>query len=373
MKIGVITWWRNNYGSILQAFALQKVMNNFENVECEIISQYDRNPANRNNLIKKIKKNGISKTFKRSFWKFCFPKMRERTATMNLFISRNLRISEKIYNERSIYESNKIYDGFICGSDQIWNPTLTKLDSMYWLTFVDTGKIKVAYAPSIGISNANPEEISKIRTNLSNFDGISCRELSGKNFINSILEDRKCLKVVDPTFLVDKKVWDDISKKRLISCPYIFVYFLRCGKSQKKIVEKFAKKRKLKIVTIPFLEPENANLFELKFGDIKAWNASPADFISYIRNAEYIFTDSFHSSVFSIIYNKEFYIFPKKGEAQMERLISLLEENNIGNRIINKYEDIDSLNSIDWEKTNQCIIDNRKISFEYLKEFFEKR
>lgn len=370
MKIGIITWWRNNYGSILQAYALQSVLNNFKNTECEIISQYSKNPANAKNFFKKLKYSGFSDTFKRAFWKFCFPKMRERTVAMNDFITNNLKISDSVYNESNICETNKIYDAFICGSDQIWNPTLTKLDSMYWLTFAECQKIKVAYAPSIGVKSVSHETAEKIRNNLSSFNGVSCRELSGTKLLNEVLGDNSCIKVADPTLLAEKQIWDDISGERKISEPYIFVYFLRCGKMQRKMVEKFAEEKKLKIVTMPILEPENAELSEFSFGDIKVWKASPSDFISYIRYADYVFTDSFHSSVFSIIYKRRFYIFPKKGKAQMERLISLLKENGISNRIIEKYEDIEAIKDVDWEKTEKLIASNRKSSYDYLKRFF---
>ena len=123
MKTGIITWWRNNYGSILQAYALQQVLNEFDDIEYEIISQYDKNPANAKNFFRKIKQIGFLNTLKRTFWRFMFPKLKNRTSAMQNFISKNLKVSEKSYNSENIAETNKIY-----GVDEEISLTKTSTD-----------------------------------------------------------------------------------------------------------------------------------------------------------------------------------------------------------------------------------------------------
>lgn len=366
MKIGVLTWWRNNYGSILQAYALQQVINEKEDLECEIISQYDKNPATAANFINKIRQIGIKDAVNRAFWRFFFPKLKGRSVSMQKFISDNLNVSDINYNNDTIYNANNVYDGFICGSDQIWNPSLTRTDSIYWLKFVEKNKLKMSYAPSIGVTSLDKETEEKIAENLLYFDAVSCRELAGTEYLSSIMKNGSCCKVVDPTLLVSKKVWDKISDDHSNRKPYIFVYFLRCSAEQRKMVEKFADQKGLDIVNMPFLEAEYIEKYDFKFGDEKVWDASPADFISLIRNSEYVFTDSFHASVFSIIYHRTFYVFPKNGKSQMQRLISLLEENGIGNRIINNYDDIICQDDIIWSEVENKISDNRSASENYL-------
>ncbi len=372
MKIGVITWWRNNYGSILQAYALQNVLNKMPDVECEIISQYDRNPATLKNFINKLRTRGIINTLKISFWKFSLPKMRERTSALLSFVNDNLRISDNNYTEDTIYKTNELYDVFICGSDQIWNPTLTRLDSIYWLTFVENNKSKIAYAPSVGVKTFTDKQKNIVRKNLSSFKAVSCRELSGTRLINATLYGNRCEKVVDPTLLVDKSVWDDISERKVSCEKYIFVYFLRCNKKHRKMVEEFATQKGLKVYSMPFLEPEFAEIYDFSFGNKKIWKASPADFISYIRNAEYVFTDSFHASVFSIIYHRNFFVFPKKGKAQMERLMSLFNESGVGNRIIDSTKRVDDISEINWENVDLLLNNSREDSYNYLKEAINK-
>ena len=187
MKLAGLTWWRNNYGSILQAYALQQALSEFDDIEYEIICQYGKKIASVDNLKDKLKNIGLRKSLKRVFWKFGFRKLRARNANIQNFVDTNLKISEKQFSEETIAEANNDYDAFICGSDQIWNPTLVPVDSMYWLGFADSSKRKISYAPSFGVGSVTDEQAEKIRKNLSSFKAISTREESGTNVINTIL------------------------------------------------------------------------------------------------------------------------------------------------------------------------------------------
>lgn len=375
MKIGGLTWWRYNYGSILQAYALQKELNSIDGVDYEIICQYGKKVASVKNLKEKLSRLGIRKTFKRIIWKFGLRNLRQRNINMQKFIDENLKISEDEYREDTISDANKIYDAFFCGSDQIWNPELTSLDSMYWLGFADASKLKVAYAPSIGVNCLNEEQKKQIIKNLKDFKLISCREESGMNLLNSFLTEKKCENVVDPTLLVERSVWDKISSdKNIYNEKYLYVYMLRGTKKQRKLIEKFAKLKGLKIVTMPFLDNEKIELYDFKFGDIKLWDASPADFISVIRNAEYVFTDSFHCMLFSTMYHKNFFTFPKIGKAQINRMTAFQKLINAESHMISdeiSEEEIDKINLIDWNYADDAINKKRKESKEYLKKAFE--
>lgn len=152
VKLAGLTWWRNNYGSILQAYGLQSKINEFDDVQYEIICQYGRKIASVDNLKDKIKTIGLKGTARRIFWKFGMRNLRKRNASIQKFVDDHVKISQCQYTEDNIAEANLEYDGFICGSDQIWNPELTPVDSMYWLGFANDTKIKIAYAPSIGVN-----------------------------------------------------------------------------------------------------------------------------------------------------------------------------------------------------------------------------
>lgn len=370
VKIAGLTWWRNNYGSVLQAYALQHVMNEFDNIDYEILNQYSGKVASIDNFYHKIKNFGIKKTIHRIVWKFGTKRLRDRNRELQKFVDEKLKISNKRYKVNSIDSANDSYDGFICGSDQIWNPELTSLDSIYWLTFVKPGKLKIAYAPSIGIDQVTKEQRKMIRDNLNTFHAVSCREESGRNLISSILRTKDCETVLDPTLLADRTVWDNLCPPRRFQERYIFVYLLRGTKQQRKLIEMYAGFINSKIVTMPFLDHEHINRYDRKFGDIKYWDASPSDFISVIRYADAVFTDSFHCMIFSCLYHRKFYLFPKIGAHQMNRLTDLQNMLHISSRMLEDngtVREILSKGAIDWDMVDDIIMENRMKSKDYLK------
>lgn len=369
MRLAGVTWWRSNYGSILQAYALQETLNSKNNVEYEILCQYGKKVASASNLLEKLHRIGFRKSLKRALWKFGFPGLRKRNQKIQAFMDTHLKVSSRQYNEDTIVAANEVYDGFICGSDQIWNTELVSTSSMYWLGFADEGKLKLSYAPSVGVNSFSVEQAKTIRENLKNFKGISSREESGTNLINKTLGSNACITVLDPTLLFTRTDWDAICTDRRYKEPYIFVYMLRGTKKQRKLIEQYAKSKKLKIVTMPFLDADRVELYDLFFGDYKLWDADPADFISVIKNAECVFTDSFHSMVFSCIYHRTFYTFPKIGKAQLNRVVNFQEMLHIPNRMISdttSLEDIMSMESINWKQVDDIIAAKREVSFDYL-------
>ncbi len=371
MKLGGMTWWRYNYGSILQAYALQSELKELGIDDYEIICQYGKKVASISNLKEKIKRIGVRQSLKRIVWKFGLKKLRDRNRNIQSFVDNYLHVSQKEYNEENIVEANNVYDGFVCGSDQIWNPKLTDVNSMYWLTFASKEKLKFSYAPSIGVDKFSDEQKEAIKNNLYSFKGISSREENGTNLINDALGANKCVTVLDPTLLVDRKIWDNISlSENQYGEKYIFVYMLRGTKKQRKLIEEFAKLKGLKIVTMPFLDNEKIEIYDFKFGDIKLWDASPADFITVIRNAEYVFTDSFHCMLFSCMYHRDFYTFPKIGQAQINRMLNFQKlvsasEHMISNEI--DVNEIENVKRIDWNYVDSILNDKRKESEAYLK------
>lgn len=375
IKLGGLTWWRYNYGSILQAYALQEKLNSYPEIDYEIICQYGKKVTSGSNLIDKLKRYGIIVTAKKIIWKFGFKKLRMRNNKIQAFMDNYLRVSKEEFKEDSMDIANDFYDGFVCGSDQIWNPELVGTNSIYWLNFANKGKIKIAYAPSIGVNSVTEIQAKEIRDNLKDFKAISSREENGTKLINDVIKEQKCSTVLDPTMLVDRKIWDNICAENLFKEDYIFVYMLRGTKEQRKFIEKFAKKRRLKIVTMPFLDAERIEPYDFVFGDIKLWDADPAEFISAIRYSKYVFTDSFHSMVFSCLYHKDFFVFPKIGKAQLNRLTTLQKMLKIENRMIKKnttVEQLEKVSEIDWKIVDNILLEKRKMSEEFLNNALKK-
>lgn len=369
VKIGCLTWWRNNYGSILQAYALQTYIEQSGGYDYEIINQYSAKMASVDNLIEKLKNYGLRRTVKRLVFRFGMPGLRARVSKLQQFVDDNLHVSENVFNAETISEANQYYDTFICGSDQIWNPANEPVDSMYWLQFVDKNKMKIAYAPSVGVAEFSEDEKRTVIENLKGFKAVSCREDGGTELLNAVVGKEICKTVLDPTLIVDKRVWDAICTPRKHEQKYIFAYMLRGTKEDRKMIETFAKKVGLPVVTIPFLDAENIVWYDIKFGDIKDWNPAPNEFISLIRHAEYIFTDSFHCMVFSTVYHKRFFMIRKLGKAQMQRIYHLQKKLCLGNRLVNADtvpEEIFQMEDPIWSDVDNAVNRYRLISRNYL-------
>lgn len=373
MKYGGITWWRGNYGSILQAYALAKVMNTFDSVEYEIINQYGP-LASAGGLLSRMKGKRPKALVSKLVGKYLNKDQRKRVEALERFVNGELPLSDGVYNATTIGDANEVYDAFVCGSDQIWNFAFGNPNPMYWLGFADEGKKKIAYAPSIGVSSLTDAQKNFVFEKLRSFDAVSCREQSGTDLINSVIGDR-CVTVLDPTLLVRSESWSKLADESSasncrIAHGYVFAYILVGNEDQKRYIEQFAHSKGLSVVCFPRLEPERADPYDSRFGDLRIFDANPADFIRLIRDADYVFTDSFHSTVFSILFHREFYVLQKFGAAQSSRLDNIMRLMGTGNRRIDPQHadsQIEAMEPIDWEKVDDLLHFQRELSMDYLR------
>lgn len=374
-KIAGITWWKNNYGSILQAYALEKVIDDMEIVEYEILQQFSANAFSISTFFSYIKGKGVYATLKYIIKKYGNKKLIQRKQKCDQFVREYMRISEKTFDANNKKEIEKNYDGFICGSDQIWNPAFNSRDSIYWLAF-ENSKYKLAYAPSIGVTEVTDEVANEIRNALKSFLGISCRENQGTQLINSIVGNEKCITVLDPTLLIDKSEWEKLISARSIHEKYVFSYVLRGTRQQRMLINKFAKSNNLIVVSIPSLDPDYYDHTEKKYYDIGVTDASPQDFISLIKHAEYVFTDSFHCMIFSCLYHRTFFSMKKLGRNQMLRINDFQEWLMLGNRVVDTMDDVyrvqNETNDDLWKRFDDRVKQERVNSMNYLKNHLEE-
>lgn len=213
-------------------------------------------------------------------------------------------------------ESAKRYDAFVCGSDQLWLPG--NLGShFYTLEFAPDDKPKIAYATSFGVSQIPMFQRQRTRRYLNRFQSLSTRELRGAQIIEE-LTGRTAQVVCDPTLLFPAADWDRmIPEKREIQGSYIFCYFLGTNPEHRKAARELQEETGLRIVTCPFLD--HYVPCDERFGDLQLFDLDAADFVNLIRHAEYVLTDSFHGSVFSILYHKRFVTFNRFGEERNSR------------------------------------------------------
>lgn len=360
MKNAILTWYHyQNYGTALQAYALQKFLNSsmYETELIKYIPEYKSQNEKKN--IKKIniyinnrKKKYLNKIIKKKYYK----NLENKSEKFKEFLSK-INLTEEEYNKKNLKELNQVYDNFIVGSDQIWNPN--NIDYTYFLDFVDENKKKIAYAPSFGVKqNDYPYQNNKLKNLLNKFDYISVREEDGKDIIKKLINKSGNI-VLDPTLLLEKKQWDEFVKVDMNKTKYILCYFLGEQKYYWKYVKNLQKETGLEIRIIP-IQPEAY----FKKGKIES-EVGPMEFLDLIANAEIICTDSFHGTVFSVIFEKKFSVLKRfkdnDSKSQNSRICNLLklidlegffiDENFEETKfIVNNYEDI---NNILAEKRNE--------------------
>lgn len=343
-KIGITTLYYNslNFGGVLQSYAL-----------CEALRQqgYDAEQI----LVQRVNTNvprkpawyeyfNVAKVFRRIKRVISAKREEKINATLHSVVARRRNAFESFYElvpHSEIYLQTELekclekYDVFITGSDQVWS--CGELDSPYFLGFVPSEKKKIAYAASLGKTSVDKRLQEVFESELNKFDAISVREQDAVNLLKPYV-DKEIAWCLDPTLLLSKKDWEQIASARKIDEPYMLCYFLGDDKAHRKIANTYAKKYGLKIVTFPHY-PANYHRADKNFGNFSLTDASPQDFLALIKNANIIFTDSFHASVFSWHFQKEFFTFGRKKHKGMAgRLYSLMNLLDLRGRFISEID-----------------------------------
>ena len=345
MKIGIITITdNNNFGNRLQCYALYKVLKKKNYNVMEI-----RND-NKSFVLQ-------TKRFIRQAINILDIKSRKKRKKFRIF-NKYIKRTQYVIDYNKPTEKEK-FDMYIVGSDQVWNPEYNRLSNLDLLNF-STNAIKNSYAASFGLSNLTSNYSEKIKL-LNDFKHISVREQSGMKIIDKFLNRKDVKIMLDPTLLLSKKEWHKLSEKAdcTIGSNYIFLYFLgKLNTETKNTINQFALKKQLKIVNIL---DKNSEYYE----------SGPNEFVSLIENASIIFTDSFHASVFSFIFQKPFVIFERNEiKNTYSRLENFLTMFSLKDRKFNgKFISNENLN-VDYSKGYSILENKRNESIEYINSFF---
>ena len=356
-KYGILTWYKTyNYGSALQAYALQTVIKNL-GYDCEFIN-YQGHLNNKS--VFKLKRI-LNKIKKVPFYK----QIKEKSRLFNAFINDNINESKLCGNSREIRSLEDNYLGFICGSDQIWTPTPNGFDPTYVLDFASDNIKKISYAPSIGYPRIIDKYKNDMKELISRFDFISIREEHGAKIIKE-LTGRDSKVVLDPTLLLSQKEWEAFCVDPNLKEPYILCYFLGNRIGVRNFARELKKITGYKLVVIPVLDED------LFFGDITKINVGPKEFVGLVKNAEYVCSDSYHATIFSINLGTNFFALKRHEDSDIEnqnlRIVNMLERLNLSDRFVNSddYNIGQNLN-MDFSKSNQALELLRNDSVDYLK------
>lgn len=361
-KVGLVPlmYKEYNYGGVLQFYALQKILLN-QGVECNIIHYsnndriiYDGESSN-NNAVNKIK--------------VCLYKMinfKNLKELENVMYRRKKRIDEfkKKYYLPIVEEDAldyKSYEAIICGSDQIWNPNWARKRN--FLEFVPDTIKKIIYAASLGVEEMSPNQKKEYKWRIERLQYVSVREYSAKSLLDSFIDNLDIKVVLDPTLLLMRDEWEIIVNDKTDKLPnssYILTYFLGEHKSKVKVIREIADKLDVKVVNIPFASGDSVD--RNIFGEIQVFDADPSEFLSLIKNAQCILTDSFHACVFSVIFKRDFYVFKRDGKkAMLGRINTLMSNFSITNRIIdNTFKAIDykKIDYVNTDRTQELLRQN---------------
>lgn len=360
MKIGILTFQRAiNYGAVLQAWALQKALEmlgqdveviNYKNNKMEAYSGVFNMFGKRKSI-----KNILS-ALKNTPIRFL------RVSRYHRFIRKYLALSELV-DKKNIQKLNNKYDAFITGSDQVWNDYLTDFDDAYFLSFVEDSQKKNSYAASFGFSEFPDGTVREYGKRLKSFNKISVREQQGIQLVKEA-SGRDAVCCVDPTLLLDQKSWEKILVPSKSNKKYILIYSLNPIKNLMKYVEELSSRYNLDILYICM---EWNNLFAYKnIPHLKHLvTPSPERFVSLIHDAEYVLTNSFHGTVFSLIFHKKFYSETDYGTKKNDRIENLLESLGLQQRII-KAEYPNWEEEVDWDTVDEKIKKMRRFSQSYL-------
>lgn len=349
-----------NYGAILQTYALQQSLLKL-NIENKIINYTCKEIEKMDKLIRTDSLRTFIKTLIniKSFY--------YKRKKFNNFIKEHIHVTSEVNKEFLCSEVfNKQYDVFITGSDQVWNYEITNFDKTYMLDFVKDDKKKKSYAASFGIEKIPSMYKLEYKNYLKKFSTILLREQTGVQIIENLL-NKKVETVLDPVFLLDKDEWNTIIKPNKfdkMNENYILAYMPTV--EMKLFTETLSRKYKLPIYNIsePILRRKNS------FGKIES-SLGPDEFISAIKNAKFVVTASYHATVFSIIYNREFFInIDSNGKSRGSRLIDLLNLLKINNREISERE-IKNFDPLNWKNINEKLEIEKQKSIQALKRLLE--
>ena len=295
---GIITFLHNdNYGSSLQAYALQHVLGNMGIKAEHLDYQPDSFEKLRNLLYSGNSPKLILEGLRKRRVKTNQAGAREKGQAIPAFYRRQMRLSPKCPDYRSLRRQITKYELLICGSDQIWNPVW--LNAAYFLPFSSPEQKKIAYAASLGVKTLpSLSKQKKMRKWIAGFDAVSVRETEGADLLEEMTGSRPAV-MPDPVCLLTRKDWEELAEPVSYSKPYLLCYFIGEKPEYWESVRKIQAEKKLDVLVVPVTAESYSKGFRVLDG------IGPATFLGALFNAAAVCTDSFHCFVFSNIFEKE--------------------------------------------------------------------
>lgn len=359
-KVAVITMHRiYNYGSVLQTYATQRVLENI-GVQCEIIDYISPYRAKKPLFLEYPPRLEGKKAKRTLYYIAKVPSFILKDITFGGFIKKHINLSSKQYitNADLLAEVPKA-DIYITGSDQVWNSKYNHgVDGSYYLNFAPENATRIAFVSSFGRNALSAEEEKSVKPMLQKYKAISVREDSAVDILSKMKIKSICL--IDPTLQLDKSEWMSLSSKRLVKEKYLLLFLLyNEDNGATEYAVQVARKNGLKIVKLSW------ELQKPKEIDYLFTHRPPEDFLSLFLNADFVVTNSFHGVAFSINLNRQF-AFVQRTEFN-GRIESLLRLTDLENRKVVDHNNTSLVNQIiDYSEVNSILAKERVRAIEYL-------
>lgn len=372
MKIGILTQpLLNNYIGLLQNFALQKVLTDLGHEALTINVDYSN--------ISNIRK--YASTLKRTLLRIFGKNIAIRTFPTNTeykiigqntkqFVEKNIKTTELIKQKvnENLLEKYGL-NAYVVGSDQVWRPVFSPQQSTYFLDFLinNNSVKKIAYAASFGVNNweFTNKQTRYFKKLIKLFDAVSVREDTAVDLCKKYF-NIDAYHVLDPTMLVNKEVYTSLVEEQNIkkSSGDLFAYILDKNDEKDIIIKNITKKHHLKYFTVmankQLIDVDKNNIVDCVFPSVEEW-------IRGFMDAKLVITDSFHGTVFSILFNKPFISIANMGRG-LTRIKSLLNLFNLEDRLIFSSDNfnIESIKPINWDKINNILVQEKNKSILFL-------
>lgn len=361
-----------NYGTKLQAFAVQEVIRNYGDVEV-----IDYSPSLTSRLIHKPESLHNMRYMDQQPHKKSLEldnnTLTQRNQALESFDSLYIKSPSIVGKSRLTSYAAKHYGSVVCGSDQIWNP-VNLARHVFMLEFVPKHMRKVAFSPSFGLQRIPPSLEATYRRRLKNIDFLSVREESGVNILRD-LGFNEVTWTLDPTLVLDSAFWGNLASPPSsfpydTNEPFLFCYFLGVRKIERETALRIAQQKKLRIVTLPHFKGHVQ--WDEQFGDCRLFNVTPQNFVWLIQNASAVCTDSFHGCAFSLQFERELYCVRRHSSTDIgttnERVTSLLSEFDLTQRIIEDGQDVKEVvnASSNYSQAQARLLNQRSVTRSFL-------
>lgn len=338
--IGILTFHNaNNYGAALQAYALQKFLKKtYGEDEVAVIDYKCAGVKKQNSLVAYVKSQGAVRGI------IHYLAAHNRIKKINEFCRQNMTLSTHITDKSELSEAVRQFSYIVSGSDQIWNRNWTGGEDTYLQDFHDEHHKKISYAASFGLQQLPEEWKDDYCTLLGHFSSISVREESGNTIVNSLL-GKQCEVHLDPTLLLKKSSWDELAAAKKNHKKYILVYMVPYQKSVYEKAKELADSTGSELYVI-------CKSLKHIFSSYRG-NLTVNEVLAMFRDASYVFTNSFHGTAFSVIYQKNFFVELNNKRGYNIRSAQLIKKCGICD--FSDYPDSIECFDVDWQRVGEVI------------------